>query len=230
MALLTKGRKIPQLVALLLSGSISQTCKKILQLYRFNFLYVHITTKLDGLKNWWFDENARNHFITNKLLAHHGFITGLTKRKICISLLASIVFSYHHFFILMSGKMNQIGIDNQSVIYTFYHFIKIMIKCLWVVLWLRYSTCLCAWWVSSFANCCSPSGRWDKSACWKQGRVSIYPAQSCGLGFCQPCILCCSASTPYHWYRMKVRQQPSTPLSPNRVRTFPTQSYCGCCG
>ena len=37
--------------ALLLSGSISQTCKKILQLYCFNFLYVHITMNLNGLKN-----------------------------------------------------------------------------------------------------------------------------------------------------------------------------------
>lgn len=54
----------------------------------------------------------------------------LPKEKICISLLASIIFSFHHSFILMSGKMNQIGIANQSVIYTFHHFIKIMIKCL----------------------------------------------------------------------------------------------------
>ena len=54
----------------------------------------------------------------------------LSKGKICISLLASIIFSFHHSFILMSGKMNQIGIANQSVIYIFHHFIKIMIKCL----------------------------------------------------------------------------------------------------
>ena len=54
----------------------------------------------------------------------------LPKEKICISLLASIIFSFHHSFILMGGKMNQIGIANQSVIYTFHHFIKIMIKCL----------------------------------------------------------------------------------------------------
>ena len=36
----------------------------------------------------------------------------LPKEKTCISLLASIVFSYHYSFILMSGKMNQIGIAN----------------------------------------------------------------------------------------------------------------------
>ena len=129
----------------------------------------------------------------------------LPKEKICISLLDSIVFSYHHFFILMSGKMNQIGIDNQSVIYTFHHFIKIMIKCLWVVPWLRYSICLFVWWANSFANCYNPSDKSDMSACWMQEWVSIYPAQSCGLDFYQPCILCYSASTPYHWYRMKVR-------------------------
>ena len=154
----------------------------------------------------------------------------LPKEKICISLLASIIFSFHHSFILMSGKMNQIGIANQSVIYTFHHFIKIMIKCLWVVPWLRYSICLFVWWANNFANCCNPSDKSDMSACWKQERVSIYPAQSCGLGFYQPCILCCSASTPYHWYRMKAQQQPSAPSPPNRVRTFPTQPYCDCCG
>ena len=51
MVLLTKGRKIPQVVTLLLGGRISQTRKKILQLYRFYFLYIHIIMKLEGLKN-----------------------------------------------------------------------------------------------------------------------------------------------------------------------------------
>ena len=96
MALLTKGGKVPQPVALLLSGSISQTRKKILQLYRFNFLYVHIRVKLNGLKNWWFDENAHNHFITNKLLAHHGFITGLAKRK-------NMYFSFGQYHLFLSS-------------------------------------------------------------------------------------------------------------------------------
>jgi hypothetical protein len=40
------------------------------------------------------------------------------------SLLGSSKVSFHHSFMLMIGKMSRIDAVNQSVIYTFYHFIK----------------------------------------------------------------------------------------------------------